>query len=499
MGVQAVLGVSPSKLALETINSAEDKHRRREMKRRVDFYLDNGAPHLKTRIKDMFLDPKVRQRLMPFAELAMSYNIYRRVVDEIARPVYATPPVRRLASETENKKYQVLATESRLNDKMDLSARLVQATNKVWQFYRMSDRLGLVIDVLTPDMATPIPDPDDPTREIALIYDKRIGPDLWHVYWDDEVTFTFNSDGRMKGPAQQHGLGMIPRITIDRRQLWGVTHDTKSGNDLVELQMSVALVIALSLKLHKSQGFRQIVISGDTINIAKGQTLDEETALVTPDGTTISTLDLKSDAKHYTETATFLVEGGVSNYGISRERLNQKTVTNSDDIPLLERRAEVIGTFRRAEHDAFEVIKRVSKEHSNVDLRMSDNARLKTLDFAEISDRTDKKTLLEIWEKKQRMGLRNVIDNIKALNPEIGTDKEAEEELQRNIDITSKWVKEMRALNQAKDVDADKPGQSPEDNGRMGPAVRDGEMSRDDAAQRAQGQPGQAEELADGR
>lgn len=490
MGVQSVLNVSPSKVALEMVRSAEDKNRRVEMKKRVDLYVDDGVKHLKTRIRDTFRDAQVRQRLMPFAEMAMSYNIYRRVIDDIARPIYATSPVRRLNEDDPNKAYQVLIREGMLNEKMDLCARLVQGTNKVWQFYRMSKRLGLVIDVLTPDMVSTIPDPDDPTRELAFIYDKTINKELWHVYWDDEVTFTFrNADGKMNGPAKPHGMGMIPRVAIDRRQLWGVPHDTKSGADLFELQMSVGLIIALILKLHKSQGFRQIVVTGDTINIAKGQILDEETAIVMPDGSTISTLDLKSDAKHYVETLQFLVEGGAANYGINRDRLNQKTASSADDVALLERRAEAIKAFRRAEHDAFQVIKRVSLEHTDTNLRLSETAQLTTVDFAEISDRTDKMKLLTIWEKAGHMGLRNILDNIKALNPEIDTDELAEKELQRNIDVTARWVDKMRALNQANDADASKPGQSPEDNGRMGPAVRDGSMSRDEAAKLADGLP----------
>ena len=487
MSVESVLKRKALDVAQDVIRDPQDTARRKTAQRRVDLYLDNGESILRNEIGRIFRKPEVRARIEPFIKMAASQSLFKRIVDEIARPVYSTPPVRRVEPAEQQAPFMALATESRLNEKMDLACRLVQACNTAWLFYRVNDRLGMVVDVLTPNMVTVIPDPDDPTRELALIYDKivRINGrnEVVRCFWDDEQTFMFN-ETLLLSPPLYHGLGRMPFVSIHRRERWGTYYDVTSGNDLENAQVAVSLLTALVLKLHKSQGHRQMVLSGDIAGTPKDQTLDEENALVLPDGTSIQTIDLKSDATHYVSTIAMITERVAANHGLNRERLNQNAGSQVDEAGLLERRADAIKVFRRAEQDGFEVMKLVSPQHKDPEKRLSADATLK-VDFTEISDRADKMTLLGIWKEMRSMGLRSVLDDIRALNPEVEEDDQAWAEIDRNMAAEAEFIRRRRALNIPEDATQEEPGQDAKDNGAMGPAVRDGKMTRDDAAEQA--------------
>ena len=484
MSVREVLKQDPLAVALAVVRDGEDKARREKARQRVDFYQDRIRPHLESEVRHTFKKPEVRARLDPFLGAASGVNIFKRIVDEIARPVYAMPP-RRKVSPSDAAAYAALRREARFDEKMDLSCRLTQATNLVWQHYRVSERLGVTIHLYTPDQVRVIPDPEDPLRALGIVYDIKLGNEKWYVFWDDAETLTFNGNARvLPGSNFRHGYPRMPWVPIHRKERCSSFHDIYSGDDLVHTQLAVSLLIALIMKLHKSQGFKQLVASGDAFNtVTSGdQTLDEESMVIVPDGTTIQLLDLKSDAGHYLQTMQSLIDMTAANYGINRDRMNQKTTSTVEEAGLLERRQDAVKAFRRAEFEAFEVMKMVSRQHPNPEMRMSEDAKLEQLDFAEISDRADKLTLLQIWQQEQAMALRTPIQNIMALNPEIETEEEAAAHLAANIDVISEWITRLRELNMSKDTSFNGGGQTPEENGRMGPAVRDGAMTRDEAA-----------------
>jgi hypothetical protein len=78
-----------------------------------------------------------------------------------------------------------------------------------------------------------------------------------------------------------------------------------------------------------------------------------------------------------------------------------------------------------------------------------------------------------------------VFDCLREDNAEIETDAQAAEELANNVEIRAAVVELMRSLNIRTDANLDEPGQTPKANGEMGPAVRDGHMTRDQAAEMA--------------
>jgi len=147
-------------------------------------------------------------------------------------------------------------------------------------------------------------------------------------------------------------------------------------------------------------------------------------------------------------------------------------------VGLMEERAEAVKMMQRVEEDLFEVLKMVSIDRG---LPIPEDATIK-IDFPELISKYDRKTELEIADIERKAGLRNFLDDIKRLNPEIRNNSEAEAEFVANIKINTEAYQLLRELNLSSDADAEDPGKSAEENGAKGPAVRDGEMSKDAAA-----------------
>lgn len=507
MGVRAVLGREPLELALRVTKDTGDALRRRKAQIRMDLYADNIEPVLLEEIQQKFREEAVRARLRPFLRTAACQSLFKRIVNEIARPVYAVPPVRRVSPDRDQRVFDEIAKQSRLNYKMDELCRLAHAGGTAWLQVRYVPRLGVVLDVVTSNIARVIPDPDDPLRELAIIYDKVVESEtqtyiddlgrehrketVVHVYWDDAETFAFDNEGReIVGSRKPNTLGVIPFVPVHTVPRWGGRYwNETAGDDLVSGQLGVSLLTALTLKLHKSQGEKQIVVQGDIAGFPKDQILDSEGAIVAPEGTSVTTLDLATDSGHYLKSIEEIRSAVAANHGISRERLNQNSTSTVTDVGLNERRADAVKVMAEAEHAAFEIIRLVSQENEDGSKRLSDSAEY-TVDFGDVSMRADPKGTLELWKEMRSMGLRNVLDDIKALNPEIRTDEDAWDELRDNMLAEAKYILERRALNIPDDASMEKPGQNPQDNGAMGPRVRDGEMTRDEAAEQAEvGEP----------
>ncbi len=490
MGVRDTLGISPVQSAKDLVNSLEDQLRRKTAQRRIDLYCDNAQGLVEEQVLKVFESAIVREFIKKFLQISGVQGIFKRIVDETARPVYSIPPKREVLPETDFGIYGALVEEMRLNPKMDAACRAVFAANAAFVFPSFSPRLNeIVLHIMTPSVTTVLPHPDDPTRELQVGYRSQIWRDgrwraIW-VFWDDVEYIRVLEDGTaIDGSAHDHGI--IPMVAIHRRErINGVYWDSTTGNDLEAAQLSVSLLMALVLRLHKSQGWRQMYGIGDMANMPVQQIMAEEGMPIFPDGTQVGTLDLATDPGHYLKTVDMIVRQVAANYGISAERLNQaKSGTGAGnaeamDMGLLERRADAIKIFKQAEHDLFHVLKRVSREHPT--LRLSEDSTLR-IDWAEVETRVDRVTQLEIRAEEERRGLRSVLDDIMEDQPEIESEAEARAEYLKNLGDRAWRIQQERALNISdEDLAGAGLGQAAEDNGRLGPMVRDMDVSPEEA------------------
>lgn len=485
MGVRSVLGADPVILARNLVDSREDLNRIERQQSRRLMLGDNFESVIKRVIQRTFTDPTVRERVNSFASMARAENIFKRVCQEKARPIYIVPPVRMLDNEADQGRFNAIAEAGGLDCVMDSACLLSLAQNTSFVLEHYNQRLDrIVYQALPADAVRVLQDPDDPLRMLGILYDYEVLlPDgttvAWRAYWDDEVRFVLNHNNQLAGPVAEHDLGRIPAVAIHSTPRWGSFWNVHSGDDLFESQCAVSMLTLLALRKLKARGFRQIVLQGDMLNFPKGQVWDEESGLQVPEGSSVQELGQEADAANYLEMIRALMNDVAANNGISRARLNQENSSSSSDVGLLEQRAEIVKFMRLAELELFDLTKQVSREFGD-ERTLSEGARM-SIDFAELAQKVDPKADLEIWEMRQKAGVASVLDQIKADNPDIKTDQEAWDEFDRNLVILSQKVLRMRALNESPGATQEQPGQSPAANGALGPAVRDGKMTAGEA------------------
>lgn len=505
MGVQRVYGINPVTMARDltpglgsTVAASDERIRREESRERRLVYQDQPEAVINKIIGDCFDDNTVKSRMRKFAPFAGSSAFFKRATNEVARTAYMVPPSRRIQPPEQQDIFAALADEVNLNDVMDRAAKMATACCSVFLVTRYVERLErIVIDVVPPDVMTVIPDPDDALRALAFIYDKPVwdaGKKVWltwHVYWDDEITFQFDDAGgvrpfsRGSDPIVRHGFPRIPIVDVHAAPRFGTYWNYSTGKDAFQAQKADYLMRLLSIRKLKAQGFRKLVVSGDIQGFPKGQIFDEEAAILAPDGASVTDLASEADAQNYMALAESIKQDAASSRGISRARLNAEGADAADDIGLMEQRSEVIRFMRPAEDSLFEVLAMVSThEHPHFKLAMSSTM---AIDYGEIPHRMDRKAVLEIREMEKSAGLRNVLDDVMEDQPELTSEAEAEAEIQKNVDIQAKWLEKIRAMNLPKDGSLAKPGLSPEENGRLGPKVRDQEITKDEASAASEG------------
>ncbi len=473
MSLKSVLGLNPVDVVKNVVRNQTEQVRRLDASKRIALYQDSCEADLLAQINSVFNAPEVRQRLTPFIDMACATSVFRRIVDETAKQVYNPFPARRVSSDPGARAYAEFVREARLDQRLDQAARLLEATNAVFLFPRWVPSLGrAVLDILTPDMVSVISHPDDPTTELAVAIDVYVHgqakPDI--EVWDDEVIFRLNPQGNLVNVGglleRPNPYGRIPIVGVHRKERWGTYWDTTSGKDLIAGQRAVNLLTALVLKLHKSQGEKQIVVQGDTASTIQNQTLDGEGALVTGEGITITTLDLRSDANHYNATIDSIIQRVAANYGISKERLAASGsgfggANIGSDTALFERRSELLQTWATAEQRLFDVCKLVFRGLPGREIPEADKL---VVDFREIEARVSMADQLSLWETQLSMGLKSVEDMVISMNPEISTSEEAKAEVSRNLESWAQWIGMRRELNAPSDGSV---GQTPQQNGAM--------------------------------
>lgn len=487
MGVRSVLKTDPVRLLRAQVDSREEVLRVMRSRSRRLMLEDNGEQVIKQVINKTFTDATVKSRVFAYASMARSCALFKRIVHELARPIYIVPPVRSVTPDDDQRRFDAIANTGKLDVVMDNATRLAIAQNTAFVMARYGgERLDrLVLQVIPADTSHVIPDPEDPLEPLGFAYDYQVllrdgSAVIWRNYWDDEETWSVDHNGNLATPIVRHELGRIPVTAIHAAPRYSEFWNMTSGDDMVEGDNACSLLTMLSVRKLKARGFRQLVLQGDMVAFPKSQVWDEESAIMAPEGSSVIELGQEADAANYMAMIDSITRTVAANHGISRARLNQESTGTASDIGLMEQRAELLKVTRYAEQDLFEVIKVVSRAFGD-DRTLSAEATMKSIDYGEVTQRTDPQTDLAVWETKRRRGIANVLDQIKYENPEIRTNAEAWEELERNLEAESQYVRRIRELNMPMNADVENPGKTPEENGADGGRMNgDGDEPSDD-------------------
>jgi hypothetical protein len=493
MGIREAMGANPVEVAADLTLGEAGKARRGKAQRRVDLYRDRSESVLKTEFMKVFQRTAAarRQRVEAFLWLAQAQSLFKRIVNEVAAPVYNPPPLRRVI-DGDQAVFDQLAKQMRLDRRMDLACRMLQACNRVVLHDRYVVSLQRVVrEVLTPNMYTAIYHPDDATTLLAVAYQQHVWRAgrmecLW-VYWDDTEAFKFNQRGAVEWvlPRAEHPK-ILPFTDVHIRERSAEGEDETTGDDLEAAHTSVCYVLAQALRLLHIQGHTQLGIAGDPANFPRDQIIDGENPVLAGEGNTITTIFNPATVDGHLKLAESIAMGAAANYGLSRERMNALANQATDTAAMLERRAELVQTMADAEARAFEVLKVVSLGGQ---LRLQTEA-VQAVDFADTSAKVDRDKQLDIREKQRKAGLSSVVKDKLADAPYLGGDREkAKVEIKQDMDDEAWFIEQRRALGISGEANAHAPGQSQQLNGANGPAVRDGEKTGDQAAEEAKTGP----------
>lgn len=503
MGLELVTQ-DPRQYVFDLLSSGPERVRRRGACERTDMLRDDFYTIIKMMISDVFREGTVRNALNELAPLIGASNFFKRICDEKARPVYAMAPTRRVftdekdlnedtdAISPEQEAWNALEKEMHYNAKLDLVARLLEAHNDLVVLPRYLKRQKkMTLTILTPDMYSIVPDPEDKTCGLAIFYDTErdeYGATVSFVGFDDTNIYNGNiTNGTFS--AKPHDYGRIPAIQIHRRARWGCYFDSTTGSDALNAAKTLMLYDLIIMKKIRAQSHLQLAYEGDLENLVKGQITDEHSILVAQGnskGKGFHLLDLQSDPTKIIAAKNDTMEVCAANHGISLDRLNQRAIDISEESGLKERVMELAGVMSCVETELFEEVKLIANaEHPKY--KLPEESKL-NVDFGPFLARVERKTQLENRQTERSMGLRSGVDDVLEDNPELrGNRAKAMEFIDQKMKEEAVIVEQRRALNIPADYTSDQPGSSAEENGAMGPKVRDGEISRDEAADSATG------------
>lgn len=502
-------------LARATVRAEADKQRRYTVERRVRLYYDDYRTILRDHIYGIHADaPEAASALEPFLPFVGGSSFLKRVADERARPLYARDPLRRIVRPSEleaspareaplpgerprlppaspdQAAWEGLAAEMDVNRVMDQAMRLLTPSARVFLYPRViqGEEPTAALDVLTGDMVSVIPDPRQPGRALALIYalESRNGAATKYACWDNRRSFAFSPE---HGPALDlriHDFGLLPFVEIAQRGRPGTYWDITVGADLeAQTLNSLSLDLVITYKAW-TQRHIQLAFKGDVDGFPRNQILNEKSILYIGGNSDslLLPIDLQGDFRQLLDVQASNEARTAAAYGISRERLNQKGGVETDD-GLHERVDEMAQIAYRAEVDLFRVTKAISREHPQYHL--SPDSRT-IVDLGYLHARTNRKTQLELYDMEVKQGLRSGVDSVLEDNPEYGGDRAvALAHIEERTREQAAIYEIQKITNSPNRNDLSKPGQTAEDNGRMGPMVRDGTMTRDEAGEKAMG------------
>ena len=500
---------------VDVVTSPEEEVRRLNAQVRVKFYYDDYKDLLNRLISEVFRETEVVNRLRPFVQLVGGTSFLKRISDELARPLYARAPMRRVFMPgeleaaanledyddpqdaplpeitNEQDAWNHLVEEMRLNEKADQISRLLVPCNKMFarpRFLQSKGEMGL--DVMTPDMVSVVPDPSNPTDALAIAYivgrDSRGNATRWAV-WDDVKRFYIDSMGHVAGEPVKHGHGLLSIVEFTRRGKPGCYWDRTTGEDLVSTTKFGMLMDLIMVRKLKSQSHIQLVYNGpDASGFIKDQVTDEESIIMALGGGALTPINLESDPTAILAAKAAMETSVAANHGINRERLNQdSSVGGKEDAGFKERVSEHAQIVYRGEAKLFAACAAVSKEHPKYQIPREAK---QMLDLGYVTNRMDRKTQIEIRRMEAQDGYRSELDNVLEDKPQFGGDRRLaaaflkEKSRERTMAIALKrWNMKDEGNS------AEEPGLSPSENGKLGPLKRDGKITGDEAAEMSKG------------
>lgn len=441
-----------------TASNNPHKKRRAAMKERIRWYRGDHQKDIEKLIEHVFEHEDVVKQRQKFARMAKSVNVTARLIDRIST-VYTVEAVRRFPDDAEQRRLKQLETDLALHEMFELANQLVNLCNEVLFWATPSLRL------ITPDAFDVIPDPRDPKEIGGLLMhwgapssvDEADAPQkrMHFALWDERYVLSLDAEGKIIGEPEEHRWGRIPGVLVHRASPIDSLLDGDAGDDIIAAHQAVAFLRVLALRLAKSQGEKQPVLSGDLARIAAGQAADGERPLALPPNVEAKVLDTTTSPEHYIKLENQVMGDLAASYDLSLEALVRRSQVDHmrlhENLTEIRRRQQK--RWRRTERDVMELV--------------GFNTRDFSVNFRDPALPMDPQKEFDLYREKSKQGLDDPLAYLMREDPDLD-ELAAKERLDRHRQIVAEHIEQLAARNLARDADLENPGRTPEANGRIG-------------------------------
>jgi hypothetical protein len=435
-------------------------HRRRRLSiaQRIRLYRDHAQRDFEAVIENIFEKVDVQEQRKKLIGVATERNVTARVVNEVAS-LYDQPALRTFEDDATTERFRKRAVDVSLDEVMQEAQRLTFLCNEtlIWSVAADVQSEGTPeLQIITPDAFDAIPHPSNKLWAVGFIIDTAPGicPDgvdrtkLKHYeIWDDTFTYHVALDGTLLATIE-HKQGRIPGVLFHRRMPVDCLLDSHSGGDITAAHLGVGLLAILAMRLAKSQGERQPVLSGNLANIASGQSADGEKPLYLPPGVTASMLDSMTSPEHYIMLLENKVDGIEETYGIPPKD------TSGESGASFEARRRKLTELRNEQR------RRARIHEKAIVVLLGFNADTLEVDHQEQAVPVDAAQELALLDSKVRMGLDSPVAYLMRKDPDL-TYEDAVDKITANLADWAMLITMLRRLNMPSNANAANPGNDP--------------------------------------
>ncbi len=431
-------------LATEYVLKQDEIDRQERARLLGRYYCATGDAEIESLIGDVFKDRELIEKRRQWVRRAKHCNVIRRVVREKST-AYAEPARRALAGAGDQARYAELLRRCAFDHAAIEVNRMLNLHWTVAVGFRVR-LVGAeggprepVVDIVTPDRFFAVCHPADRTRLVALIIKldhagPRINSEAAYLVWTATESFRLTAAGQvMKETWRANPFKRIPWVLVNINPATTSLVEPWVNEDLRSAHEAVWFEHVCLLKESKS-ATKVPVLAGDVTAMARGQALDTEGALTTPDGSAIQVLDMSMDLKMFRETAEAIFDAAGANHGIAPQLRTHAGVQSAEArdllrVPLREIRIEQQTPLRMFERSMAELMSAVCEK----DLpELAFSAEGWRLDFGDYQTPLSRKEQNEVFEKERSLGLTSTPKELVRRNPDLDVDG-ALEELAENV------------------------------------------------------------------
>jgi hypothetical protein len=424
-----------------TDSTHPNRRRKQAAAKRLRLYKNNATFDHEVAINNTFATAAVRAQRKQLIPVAMYQNVTARIVDEVAS-LYDGMAARA----HDVPAYLEAVKASRWPHIARRAQHYLFLLNHVLLWHHDAKGPKTRFRIVTPDMFSIIADADDDTHMAGVLMD-RTAPNLSGVFpsqtvtlelWDDTYRYLIGPENRIVSMTE-HGLPRIPGILMHLEEpVGGDLLEMTNGDDIISAHQAVVLLNVMILRLAKSQGERQPILTGDGANIAVGQVSDGETPLVIPQGTTAQMLESVTHPDHYLATKKDVLTAVAQTYGLSYEALSY-----TDDMSgrAFNARRQKLKELRDQQRT------RALEHEQQICELLGYSPKSLKVDFTEQTIPLDAIEEVGLLEQRMRLGIDSAVSYLMRKDPDL-TRAEAIELVRLNIGDRAEIVRMMTGAQQ---------------------------------------------------